>query len=136
MKVKYGKQIDNDKSWIHVTVSIGEDEYPFNHVAPSNLSEEALLEYANKKESYYKLCILKDLYPDAPRMDDLSEFEEWITKGCKIPAVTEKNEYDEDVIVKPELVAEKKEWTITHPRKSLEERIEELETKVAVLEKR
>lgn len=101
---------------IHITVVVDGKDIKFNHSAPIDLEGQALQDYVDGKESFYICEIRRNQYPDAPRniynSGDPDEWNGWIKDGCVIPTKTD----SEGNTIKPETVAEKRPWIITHPK--------------------
>ena len=107
------QEINNDKQWVFVTLTVDGDDCQFAHVAPANLSGQDLQDFVDAKEDSYKFDILRDMYPDAPKSvkNSLLDLEQWVLDGCNVPEVKD----DEDNVIHPAYVAEKVAWTGKHP---------------------
>jgi hypothetical protein len=81
------RDIDGTKQWAMVTLTVDGDVCRYTTVQPWNtaaavLSGEDLEAYANSREDWLKLNILKQMYPNArPADSTLEAFETWIAAG-------------------------------------------------------
>ena len=141
----YGSEISKGKSWIHITLEVDGKPCEFNHVAPSGMTEGELQAYVEKRADFYRLCILKDMYPSAPKdvRGSLEDMEAWIADGCwaKSEIVNVSGKTADGIAVIRAATAEdgqfqveKVAWKGEHPPKSLEEKLEALEARVEALE--
>ena len=100
------QNINPQRDFLFVDLTVDGDLCHFTHVAPANLDAIELTAYAAEREKSYAYDIIRDMYPD--RIAELSSLDEilaWITDGCIIPATD--NE--------PERVAKKVPFAGTHP---------------------
>lgn len=113
MILNNSQEIDNDKQWVFVTLTVDGDDCQFTHVAPIALIDQDLQNFVDAREDAYKLDILRDMYPDVPSSvrNNSSDFEQWILDGKIVPEVLD----DGDNVVTPEYVSTKILWTNTHP---------------------
>jgi hypothetical protein len=113
MILNNAQEIDNDKQWVFVTLTVDGDECQFTHVASTDLTGQDLQDFVDVREDAYTLDILKDMYPDAPASTkgNRTDFEQWILDGKIVPEVLD----DGDNVVTPEYVSTKILWTNTHP---------------------
>ena len=82
-----GKHIDEGRQWLHLTITLDNADYTYNHVAPAGLSPAQLSAYVSARARTYALDILRDIYPGADYSshqgtDDLDRFQAWIAAGC------------------------------------------------------
>jgi hypothetical protein len=83
--------IDDDKQWIYITVNADGDDCKFTHVAPKDLSGDALQAYVDGREDFYKKELLRNMYDKADCYNSsLEDFEAWVSAGAKNSVVTTK----------------------------------------------
>ena len=85
------KDIDGDKQWVFITLTVDSDTCRYTSVQPWNtsgpvLEGEDLEAFCNGREDTYQVEILKGMYPNARYQDsagdsELEKFTAWITAG-------------------------------------------------------
>ena len=99
---------------IYITVNADGEDCKFTHSAPSDLSGDALQDYVDTNEDFYKRELLRNMYGGADAYDSsLEDFEAWVSAGAKnaevskeIPAVEAQDAVYEDVEVEPAINAQ------------------------------
>jgi hypothetical protein len=108
--------IDDKKKWVFAIIpDVDGTDCEFTHVAPVDLSGSELEAFLDSKEDFYKLDILKDMYPGAiippsENLTPLKAFEAWIVSGHHIPVLDSDGNETTVVITKIP-------WTGKHPDK-------------------
>jgi hypothetical protein len=130
MILNNSQEIDNNKQWVFVTLTVDGDDCQFTHVAPANLSGQDLQDFVDVKEDSYKFDILRDMYPDAPKSvkNDLADLEQWILDGVDVEKVAWTNKHPDIISVggseKDNLLASAKELADTLTFDNIEDHIE------------
>ena len=127
--------IDDSQQWVFITVSVDGDDCKFTHVAPSDLSGDALQAYVDGREDFYKRELLRNMYDKADCYNSsLEDFEAWVSAGCKNAEVKGVDADGEEIVIKAEEVIEKKAWVDSEPSVDTATLIADLQAKVAALE--
>ena len=138
MIIKRGNQINDKIEHLLVTITVDGNECEFTHVAPVGLSDAELQKYAEAREASYKHDILRDMYPDRPKIKptekqtEVEAIDAWVKDGAKIPAVLDAEEKE----IEPEKMAVKRPWTNKHPGETLQEQVNRLRLRIKRLEER
>ena len=108
------KPVDDTKQWVMVSLTVDGDECRYTTVQPWNttqpvLSGQDLADYANSREDWLTLNILKQMYPGARYAEfegdtELEKFQAWVTAGHT------NAEYVEEEVTIPEEVIAKVPW--------------------------
>jgi hypothetical protein len=128
--IKGTRPVGDSTQWVFLLVDVDANSCEFTHVAPPNLSGQELQDYINAREESYKLDILSDMYPEIGRLGSIEEFKALRDSKDGKVKIKKKNDQGEEV----EIEVEKTPWTNRHPPPSIDDRLTQLEGRVAALE--
>jgi hypothetical protein len=132
MKIDKVTAVNDKRQLVHVTISHGSDKYKYDMNTPV-LEGDALQNHCDEQEKLHLTNILYQVYGRNIKFNTVSEWDEWIADGRKIPAVKQeipaikkKAAVYEDVEVSP--AVEAKDAVMGERQKELSEEEEVTKT--------